>query len=45
MWSLPVHASTWVPWAWSLKTPTRYPQDPQWDLKTSGEWNTDSAPI
>jgi hypothetical protein len=44
-WSLPVHASTGKPWARSLWTPTRYPQDTPRDLKTSGEWSTASAPI
>jgi hypothetical protein len=43
--ALPVHISTGVFWVWSLQTPTRSPQDPPWDLKTSGEWNTASAPI
>jgi hypothetical protein len=36
-------ASTGVPWAWSLQTPSRYPQDPPRDLKTSDEWNKTSA--
>jgi hypothetical protein len=34
-----------VAWTQSLQTPTRYPQDPPRDLKTSGEWNTAAAPI
>ena len=42
---LPVHTSTGVPWAWSLWTPARYPQYSPRDRKTSGEWNTASAPI
>jgi hypothetical protein len=41
--ALPVHASTGVPWAWNLRTPARSPQDSPRDLKTSGEWNTNSA--
>ena len=43
--ALPVHASTGVPWAQSLRTLARYPQEPPQDLKASGEWNTASAPI
>ena len=38
-------ASTGVARAQSLLTPASYPQDPPQDLKTSGEWNTASAPI
>jgi hypothetical protein len=41
--SLLVHTSTWVPWAWSLKTPARYSKDLARDLKTSGEWIRTSA--
>jgi hypothetical protein len=40
---LPVHASTGVTWAGSLRTPARYPQDHPQDLKTSDEWITTSA--
>jgi hypothetical protein len=43
--SLQVQPSTEVPWAQSLQTPARYPQDPPQDIKTSGEWNTASTPI
>jgi ribosomal protein S18 len=38
-------ASTGVLWVQSLQKPARYPQDPPRDLKTSGVWNTASAPI
>jgi hypothetical protein len=38
-------ANTGVARLRSRLTPTNYPQDPPWDLKTSGEWNTVSSPI
>jgi hypothetical protein len=41
--SHPVHSSTSVPCAQSFWTPPRSSQDPPWDLKTFGEWNTTSA--
>jgi hypothetical protein len=37
-------ASTGVARAQSRLTPASYPQDPPGDLKTFGEWNTESAP-
>jgi hypothetical protein len=41
--SLPVGASTNAPWAQSLRTHPRFPEDSSWDLRTSGEWNTASS--
>ena len=41
--SLPVGASTNAPWAQSLRTHPRFPEDSSWDLRTSGEWNTTSS--
>ena len=35
----------WVARAHSRLTTASYPQHPPSDLKTSGEWNTASAPI
>jgi hypothetical protein len=37
--------STRVARAQSRLIPASYPQDPQWDLETSGELNTATAPI
>jgi hypothetical protein len=41
--SLQVQTSTRAPWAQSLRTPPRSPQDSPWDLMTSGEWIKTSA--
>ena len=41
--ALLVCTSTGAPWAWSLQTPPRSPEDSPRDLRTSGEWNTTSA--
>ena len=38
-------ASTGVAGSQNWLTPASYPQDPSQDLKTSGKWNTASAPI
>jgi hypothetical protein len=41
--SLLVGASNNTPWARSLRTAPRAPEDSPRDLRTSGEWNTISA--
>lgn len=39
------NASPGVPWVQSVQTPALSQQEPPQELKTSGEWNTASAPI
>jgi hypothetical protein len=43
MTAIPVHDSTGAPWARSLGTPPRSPQDSPRDLRTSSEWITTST--
>jgi hypothetical protein len=43
--ALLVGPRTNAPWARSPWTPPRSPKDYPWDLRTSGEWNTKTAPF